>query len=553
MTVPDEELVGLIELAGNTVLAHGLTGLTTFDGGTVLGPTARPVVSELGTFIEGATDVVFDPATADLVGISESADGSTLFAASVLGEEPGITSTAVEGEVRSLTVACGEAHVVRSGVQTVVARRLLADLHTPITAVSPDETLHEVEDCWVLADGTIAVVEPDDELGRTLRVRPPNGTWEVWTDVVAWGGSARGLLWFRDVPHVGYELVQCLAGRGVEVTHVHDYVRTIAPNDDGTFALIMFDGWSESIGVWELTETGARQRSRIRTPGHAQLIHHEGSAAVGAMCLSARLGVVTVGLGGHLEPLVPVVSPESANSIDVEVEQLRLSTGATATHVSPTRAPRNGTVVFFPGGPESYSTLDLRCGAIQRLLLSEGWGLVIVNYAGSTGIGGFRNSRPWHDWQTAMETEWSDLAAIVRRSGGPVVTLGWSFGAVLALKAGPVLTAERVVAGGTVVDFADHVQRLSEEGATRAAQWFERRFSAADTRFLGVELVDLERNPTTQFLHGEEDPIARFSAVAALVDQADVALDVRLTPLPGRQHDPTTLQDTQLLLAAIGS
>lgn len=92
-----------------------------------------------------------------------------------------------------------------------------------------------------------------------------------------------------------------------------------------------------------------------------------------------------------------------------------------------------GAVIHFHGGPESQEVPEGRYFGLPQWCNENGLDWVGINYQGSLTQDLSHTRSAWHRWKKAMH---EDLLKAIELTSGPIVLMGWSFGATLSLALG---------------------------------------------------------------------------------------------------------------------
>lgn len=225
------------------------------------------------------------------------------------------------------------------------------------------------------------------------------------------------------------------------------------------------------------------------------------------------------------------------------------STGATGLQFrNSDSAQIRGTLLHLHGGPESYETDEQRFFGLPSFAVDLGWEWRTLNYRGSLSPDPRLTRAAWRDWHRTLteDSEWA-LAGV---STGPVVVVGWSFGAAAALAIAAATGAfQGLIVGGLMGALRAHVEMASSVDPAHRP-WFEQRFDIAGTDgefFSGAPPRGRVSTRVVSF-HGQDDPICPY----------DLAADVRRRwkdrvdswehyDLPGAGHFAECREDAALI------
>jgi hypothetical protein len=210
--------------------------------------------------------------------------------------------------------------------------------------------------------------------------------------------------------------------------------------------------------------------------------------------------------------------------------------GCPSVHITTARRSES-LLITMHGGPDSLEWDDLRYGGMYRELVAGGTDVLIVNYAGSQGLGTSHQRRAWRAWAPTLTSLGAHVQAFCIFHGYSRLTmLGVSFGAWAALIASTNADVQRVVVASPILRLATHLQRHSADPGFEA--WSTERFGGDGTAArIGDELLSEVR-----------------SHVVAIVPESDRTIDVAATKYTCEKyrwdcigvtggHYPTTLAD----------
>ena len=205
-----------------------------------------------------------------------------------------------------------------------------------------------------------------------------------------------------------------------------------------------------------------------------------------------------------------------------------------------------GTVIHFHGGPESFEVPEPRYFGLPQWCNDNGIDWIGVNYPGSLSESPEEMRRVWRGWREPVVK--ACRAALIR-AGGPVVLVGWSFGATIALACAALSPQIKgVLMGGACASLPRHVRSaVACDPAHRS--WFVSRFSLAGDDgdfFSGMN----GWRPDVKILeiHGANDMACPIENVDRLADDWSARGNPwRRVDLPGGGHYVESWDDVRVV------
>lgn len=302
------------------------------------------------------------------------------------------------------------------------------------------------------------------------------------------------------------------------------------------------------LGSVELWTTNSRE-AELRSSSGDMTLGRSTAAGVGFTTVGISAGIALNWLCPDGSVLACASLVESAPADHVLSSAGMLKSGA--TYFGWRVRGSGATVVCLHGGPDAYEFDELRyCGLYERIL-ARGIDVIVLNYSGSR----FLRVRAARPWSQSISADLEQLVELELGDSSPMVLLGGSFGATLALAvAATDLPIAGVVVHSAVVDMPAHIDKA-------------RRLDVASHRKLeqlfpdgAVDLTPdrLGGRCATTLLHCPADEIASYEAVVDFAEQ----IGARLVEYDGG-HSPKAdaappfadllLYELMLLLDAIDS
>lgn len=205
-----------------------------------------------------------------------------------------------------------------------------------------------------------------------------------------------------------------------------------------------------------------------------------------------------------------------------------------------------GSIVHFHGGPESYEVPEGRYFGLPQWCNRNALDWIGVNYRGSLMPNTLCTRSAWHGWR---DTLLDDFEGALKLAPGPIILLGWSFGAAIALSLGASTKRIRgILLGGSMGSLTRHVERAASLDSAHQ-NWFSTRFdlSGGDARFFNG-INGFRKDLHVLEIHGEGDnncPADLINEVAKLWENLHNPWS-RLW-IPSGEHYASTPQDAHLI------
>ena len=184
-----------------------------------------------------------------------------------------------------------------------------------------------------------------------------------------------------------------------------------------------------------------------------------------------------------------------------------LPEGGEATLIYPKSI--KGILITIHGGPESREWSNLRHGGLYRILLENNVGVLIYNYAGSSGLGKQARTIPHHRWVESITKESNYLFRILETEiiKYPIkyTILAGSFGATLALIISKNRNDLTLFLSSPMLNLKKQIYRLINDQNYK--KWFFHRFSSSDINAFSLEQLAKSQKSKITIFHGEEDVI----------------------------------------------
>lgn len=205
-----------------------------------------------------------------------------------------------------------------------------------------------------------------------------------------------------------------------------------------------------------------------------------------------------------------------------------------------------GTVIHFHGGPESQEVPEGRFFGLPQWCNKHGLDWIGINYQGSLMPDAEHTRTAWRRWRSALS---EDLLGALDFASGPVVLMGWSFGATIALALGAA--SDRIkglLLGAVTGDLVKHAQ-YADSLDVEHHYWFSRRFDLkGDDGLFFNGLNGLRPGLQVLEFHGENDvncPVFLANDVARQWEEHGTPW--QQVWLPGGEHYASTPEDVELI------
>lgn len=432
------------------------------------------------------------------------------------------------------------------GICTAVDGRATVELFN-VETYAPIPAARIVITDWTDGDELVLVSQDLLAVGRDLGV---DGYLVTLLDRVGVVWSGVGISWWHcqnsrtmviAVPGDDYDdLIVFDTSDGRKSTTVATTGRIGTVGGDADVALLaVFDGCTEN--VWQLSVRGSSASFTKLGPGLGKVV--VGRGTLGWMERSASNGVAfrTVPVDSALPQL---------SSTRIVTRCAHEQSRSMLSHTMFDIARPSYTVVHLHGGPESYETNEPRLFGLPAVVCANGGRWISLNYTGSRNTDRQSTTAAWHNWEQTFS---ADLEWALTGATGPVVMVGWSFGAALALAT--CRSDRRVtgaIIGGTMSNLRAHVKRATEIDARHGA-WFSRRFDlvGSDAAFLSGSPPPSRRDLNVLSFHGRDDDHCPYDLFEATRRRwRSQVTSWHHVDLPGGGHYAETLDDALIIRQA---
>ncbi len=184
-------------------------------------------------------------------------------------------------------------------------------------------------------------------------------------------------------------------------------------------------------------------------------------------------------------------------SQEVEMSSVLLPSGASITYLQPRKSTTFKFLVSIHGGPESFEGTEIRYLGLYRDLLRNGWGIIILNYRGSSQLN-VDSRKTWKNWKESILTDFSELLDKLHRKYRKfeIHWCGVSFGGALAMLISKNFDIKRCILLSPLLD----LRNQSKRGDRKFSKWFRSRFSQKDYSDLSFENLIGQRKKKTKIL-----------------------------------------------------
>lgn len=224
----------------------------------------------------------------------------------------------------------------------------------------------------------------------------------------------------------------------------------------------------------------------------------------------------------------------------VEVREFQFGSGAQAISLAPKFV--QSWIVSLHGGPESWEGREIRYGGLYRDLLRQGFGVIILNYAGSKRAGAEPSPSAWGKWRDSIVRDFQVLIDHMQISAANINLIGVSFGAALALILHRQFQLSKTILSSPLLDLENQRQRAGEE----FADWFNSRFSAIDFHDFSFANLTAVTEGKVHVLSSEADEVLGRDSFCRLYEQKSKCTHWNLTSRSG-PHAPQTYSEYMAL------
>lgn len=309
--------------------------------------------------------------------------------------------------------------------------------------------------------------------------------------------------------------------------------------DRESFLATMFDGAAEFVAACEPSDGRIRMQRVSQSTGRKSI----GRGVAAWLSRGVRSGLVYESADALRQ--FPAGTP-SVRSVVHDVA--RHDNGATALRWQSVTERTAGVVVHLHGGPEAYETDELRMYGLAADALELGWEWRSLNYRGSRSGDSQVTSAAWRRWGLSFDEDLRWLLADLPPDR-PVVLIGWSFGAALALAAARDLRPHGLVIGGAMGSLAAHRSAAIAVDPAHA-EWFDRRFDVfgADGRYFDARRPSAPIRTRVLSFHGKDDEHCPYALFTPVRDGwTPMVTSWQHHDLAGGSHYPEQPEDAELV------